>query len=144
MTAQPLPQLDFTRPLVDERGYASRSFQGWVASADARLGGRFDKVEAAHSIATSAAPQTTQVIAGGGLQAGGSLTGNIGLALYAAMAPLASLPTTGLAEGDIAYALDGRKAGEGAGAGTGVPCWWSVVAGTGGWYAFGSGALVTT
>ncbi len=143
MTAQPLPQLDFSRPIVDGRGYATRSFQGWVDGADARLGRRFDKVEDAHATAYSAAPQSTQVVAGGGLAGGGALGGNVGLALYVAIAPLASLPTTGRAEGDVAYALDGRKSGEGAGAGTGLPCYWSTVGGTGGWYAF-TGAAVTT
>ena len=144
MTAQPLPQPDFAKPATDGRGFLTGWFKAWVQAMDARAGARFDKIDEAHATALAAAPQSTQVVAGGGLQIGGALTGNVGLALYAAIAPLASLPTTGLSEGDIAYALDGRKSGEGAGAGSGTPCWWSVVSGTGGWYAFGSGALVTT
>ena len=115
----------------------------WIGAMDARAGSRFDKIEAAHSIATAAAPQTTQVVAGGGLQVGGALTGNVGLALYRAVATVASLPTTGLTDGDWAYAQDGLKPGESTGAGSGVPCFWSTVAGTGGWYAVTSGALVT-
>lgn len=144
MTAQPLLSPDFAKPATDGQGFLTGWFKAWVNAMDARVGGRNDKVDAAHAAALAAVPQTTQVVAGGGLQAGGSLTGNVGLVLYAAIGPLASLPTTGLAEGDVAYALDGLKPGETTGNGTGAPCWWSVVGGTGGWYAFGSGALVTT
>jgi len=50
----------------------------------------------------------------------------------------ANLPSSA-AEGDWAYALNGRKTGEAAGAGTGVPCWRS----NGAWIAVDSGAAVT-
>lgn len=39
--------------------------------------------------------------------------------------PVASLPVKGIPEGRTAYATDGRKIGEGPGAGTGVPCYLS-------------------
>lgn len=39
-------------------------------------------------------------------------------------AALASLPTTNLQAGSTAFASNGRKSGEGAGAGTGIPVWW--------------------
>lgn len=45
---------------------------------------------------------------------------------------VASLPTAAtfstLIRGDIAYATNGRKNGEGAAAGTGVLCYWDTVA----------------
>lgn len=41
--------------------------------------------------------------------------------------PKAKLPTAALA-GDMAYCTDGRKVGEGAGAGTGVPVYFSNTA----------------
>lgn len=52
----------------------------------------------------------------------------------------ANLPTTGVPEGAYAYCEDGRKDGEGAGAGTGCPVWF--YAGT--WRTFTTGAEVTT
>ena len=143
MTAQALPQPDFSRPATDGRGFLTGWFKAWVNAMDARAGGRFDKVEDAHATAIAAAPQSTQVVAGGGLQAGGALTGNVGLALYAAVGPLASLPTTGLSEGDVAYATDALKAGETTGNGSGLPCVFCTVSGAGGWHGFG-GAAVTT
>jgi hypothetical protein len=45
---------------------------------------------------------------------------------------------SGVTAGAIAYATDGRKSGEGAGAGTGCPVYYS-----GGWKAFSSDAAVT-
>ena len=103
-----------------------------------RLGGQTDKAEAAYSAASAAAPATTEVVAGAGLQQGGQLAGNVAIELYAAMTDVASLPTSANV-GDWAYALDGCKAGEGSGSGTGVPVWWSQT----GWYAVDSGALVS-
>jgi len=138
MVAQAVPQLNFRLPLVDAGGLATPRFQQWAVSIHARTGGSVDKVEAASATAAAAVPQTTQVVAGGGLQVGGALAGNVGLALYAAVTTVADLPATGMAEGDFAYALDGRKTGEGVGAGTGVPVWWS----NGAWVAIDSGAAV--
>ena len=66
-------------------------------------------------------PQTRQVLGAGGLQNGGGLDVNLGLTLYRSIDALANLPTVAISEGDWAYALDGRKPGEGSGAGTGVP-----------------------
>jgi hypothetical protein len=105
----------------------------------ARMGAETDKVDLAHVLASNAVPQGTVVAASGGLKHGGALGGNIGLTLYVAVDGVDNLPTTGLSEGDFAYAANGRKTGEGAGAGTGVPCWWS----NGAWYAADSGAVVS-
>lgn len=143
MTAVSVPPPDFTNPWTDARGFPTRTAMAWIGAIDARSGQRFDKIDQAHATALAAAPQATQVIAGGGLQGGASLTGDVGLALYRAVATLASLPTTALSDGDWAYAQDGCKPGESTGAGSGVPCFWSTVAGTGGWYAVTSGALAT-
>ena len=134
MTAQSLPSPNLNNPFVDGRGFLTRWAQAWVSGADSRLGQRFDKVDAANAMAAAAVPQTTQVVAGGGLQIGGSLGGNVALALYRVKTTVANLPASGNSEGDWAYALDGRKSGEGAAAGTGMPCFWSTPAGVGAWY----------
>jgi hypothetical protein len=119
-------------------GLIAPAWQSWLLAVWNRLGGKDDKVEAAYSAASAAAPATTEVVAGAGLQQGGQLAGNVALELYVAMTDVASLPTTGVNVGDWAYALDGRKAGEASGSGTGVPVWWSQSA----WYAVDSGAVV--
>ena len=138
MASQSVPAPDFGQPIVDANGRASRWFQKWINTMLARTGGATDKIDAIATTAAAAVPQTTEVVAGGGLQVGGALSGNVGLALYAIQAAVAALPTAALSEGDFAYALDGRKVGEASGAGTGVPVWWS----NGGWYAVDSGAVV--
>jgi len=115
------------------------AWQSWLLAVWNRLGGQTDKVEAAYRAASAAAPATTEVVAGAGLQQGGQLAGNVALELYVAMTNVASLPTTGVNVGDWAYALDGCKVGETAGSGTGVPVWWSRTA----WYAVDSGAVVS-
>ena len=91
----------------------------------------------------AAVPKVTEVVAGSGLHAGGALQGNIGIALYRRIGTVASFPTTGNSAGDMAYALDGRKPGEGAGVGTGVPCFWTPGTPNGFWIAVTSGATVT-
>jgi hypothetical protein len=53
---------------------------------------------------------------------------------------VAALPTTA-ATGALAYAVNGRKPGEGSGAGTGIVVWYNV---TGAWFAVTSGAQVTS
>jgi hypothetical protein len=128
----------FALAIVDGEGRATRWFRDLVEGMWRRSGGAADKVEAAHALAAAAAPRETQIVAAGGLQYGGPLSGNVGLTLYVAMAAAADLPTAKVAEGDWAYALDGRKTGESAGMGTGVPCWFSA----GAWYAADSGAVV--
>jgi len=105
-----------------------------------RTGGAADGVAAAANLAAAAAPQTRQVVAAGGLQFGGDLTGNVAVTLYVAIDGAANLPTAGLTIGDWAYAVDGRKPGEASGAGTGVPVFWS----NGNWCSACSGAGVTT
>jgi hypothetical protein len=120
-------------------GLIAPAWQSWLLAVWNRLGGKDDKVEAAYSAASAAAPATTEVVAGAGLQQGGQLAGNVALELYVAMTNVAELPTSGNNVGDWAYALDGRKVGEASGSGTGVPVWWSQSA----WYAVDSGAVVS-
>ena len=52
---------------------------------------------------------------------------------------VAALPTTG-ATGQFAFASNGRKPGEGAGSGTGVPVFWNP--GTSTWFSYCSGSVV--
>jgi hypothetical protein len=137
MAATPTPKPPFQIPLTDAQGYVTTGWQPFIQALFAKTGGVFDKVETAYSAAIAAAPGTAEVVAGAGLQGGGQVGGNVGLTLYAAIGQVASLPSPA-AEGDWAYAVDGRKTGEGAGEGTGVPVWWSIDA----WYAADSGAVV--
>jgi len=139
MTATRVPPPPFNTPFLDG-GFVSNAWQFFISALYGALYGQgFDKVEAAHAAAIAAVPRETQVVAGGGLQAGGALQGNVAVTLYRLKCPVAALPTSGNADGDWAYAFDGRKPGEGAGAGTGVPCFWS----NGHWIAATSGATVT-
>lgn len=139
MVATRVPPPPFNTPVLDGRTFAS-AWKYWIqAINDAIYGEGFDKVDAGYQTAAAAAPASAQVVAVGGLQGSGSAIGeNVGIALYRAITGLSGLPATGNHEGDWAYCLDGRKTGEGAGAGTGVPVWWS----NGGWYAADSGAAV--
>jgi hypothetical protein len=140
MAAQSVAPPVFNLPFTDAKGMLTDHAQRLLADLYSRTGGADDKVDAAHALALAAVPQTTQVVAAGGLRNGGALNANVGVTLYRAIDLTANLPTTGNAEGDWAYATDGRKTGEGAGAGTGVPVWWSGSH----WYAVDSGAVVTT
>ena len=118
--------------IVAMDGRPTPYFQGWLTNVVAAL-------NAAAALASKSAPATLNIVAAGGLQRGGSLQDDVGIALYRAVKPVAQLPVTGNAPGDFAYALDGRKPGETEGAGTGVPVFWSVTA----WFAVTSGAQVT-
>jgi len=138
MAETQVPRPPFATPLLTG-GVVSLKWQTWFLAVWNRLGGQTDKVEAAYSAASAAAPATTEVVAGAGLQQGGQLAGNVAVELYVAMTDVASLPTTGVNVGDWAYALDGCKVGEASGLGTGVPVWWSRTA----WYAVDSGAVVS-
>ncbi|MBA3811527.1 MAG: hypothetical protein H0X27_07780 [Caulobacteraceae bacterium] len=138
MPARPVPQPNWAWPIEDGSGLASRWFRDLVQALYERVGGQSDKVDAAHALGTGAVARGMQVIAAGGLQVGGALGGNVGLAFYRAVDAVAALPTAGLAPGDWAYALNGRKNGEGTGAGTGVPVFWDGAA----WKAVDTGATV--
>jgi hypothetical protein len=143
MTAINVPPIDPSLALVDPAsGRPTRYGERVLRGLWGRTGGAVDKVDAAHVLARDAVPQGTVVAAAGGLQVGGALGGpkggNVGVALYAAVTGVALLPA-GATEGDWAYAVDGRKPGEGAGSGTGVPCFWSGAA----WISACSGAAVT-
>jgi hypothetical protein len=138
MPAQPLPAPPFSTPFLTGQTI-SRVWQSWLLALWNRVGGQADKVESALTVANAAAPSTTQVIASGGLHAGGPIGGNVGLAFYVALTNVASLPTTNVNQGDFAYALDGCKAGESTGHGTGVPVWRSGSS----WFAVDSGAVVS-
>lgn len=140
MAATPVPALDFAAQLVEPAtGRMTPYGDAFLRSLLRRTGDADDKVEAAHALASAAVPQTRQVLGAGGLQNGGGLDVNLGLTLYRSIDALANLPTVAISEGDWAYALDGRKPGEGAGAGTGVPCFWSKAS----WISACSGAAVT-
>lgn len=139
MPSTPVSTPPFSVPLTDAQGFVSRAWQPVIQALFARTGGPFDKIEAAYVAAKAAAPAKAEVVAGSGLQGGGQIGPNAGLGLYTAMADVAGLPSSG-AEGDWAYALNGRKTGEAAGSGTGVPCWWSA----GAWIAVDSGAAVAS
>ncbi|MHB8529193.1 MAG: hypothetical protein ACYC8V_06740 [Caulobacteraceae bacterium] len=141
MAATDVPVIRFDEPIVDGFGRLTKRAFDWFAGMRLRAGGDDDKIDAAFQTAAAAAPASTQVVASGGLQVGGTLTGNVGLAFYRVVTTVALLPTTGNAIGDWAYALDGRKPGEAASAGTGVPVWWSAQSA---WYAVTSGAVVTS
>lgn len=141
MVAVDVPALDYAAQLVEPAsGRLTPYGDAFLRSLLRRTGDASDKVEAAHALASVAVPQIRQVVGAGGLQNGGGLAANVGLTLYRSIDALANLPVTAISEGDWAYALDGRKPGEGAGAGTGVPCFWSQ----GGWLSACSGAAVTT
>jgi hypothetical protein len=126
-------------PLVDRDGMVTRPWFAHFTARHEQAGGSSDKIDAAHAAAVAAVPRTTQVVASGGLHVGGALSDNVGVAFYRAVTVVGSLPGAGNADGDWAYALDGRKPGEGAGAGTGVPCFWSAMH----WVAVTSGIGVT-
>ncbi len=139
MTAQPVPPPTWGQPIVDGKGRVEGWFRNFLHSMWIRSGAQTDKVDLAATAAIAAVPQTTEVVGGGGLQGGGPLAQNAGIALYHGRVDVASLPTANISIGDWAYALDGRKPGESGGAGTGVPVFWS----TGAWISVCSGAAVT-
>lgn len=56
-------------------------------------------------------------------------------------ATLASLPLSGVENGARAFATDGRKTGEAAGAGTGIPVWYDRTSLT--WRTYTTGAAAT-
>ena len=139
MASVSVPPPPFNQAFLDG-AHVSTAWRLWLQTLFRRIGGTAqDKVDAAYVAALGAAAAKAQVIGTGGLQGGGALGGNVGLALYASISAVASLPA-GVTDGDWAYAVDGRKPGEGAGAGTGVPCFWS----NGHWVAATSGAPVTS
>ena len=129
MTVAPF---NFAAPITDADGQATQAFRTWMTAVTTA-------VNSALALAQAAVPQSRRVIAAGGLQVGGTLQSDVGVALYKIKTTVAQLPTTTTAAGDWAYALDGRKPGEGGGAGTGVPCFWS----SGSWIAVTSGVAVT-
>ena len=136
MTAVSLPPPPYRSPLL-EGNTLSPIWVRWFAAVWKRLGGSVDKVNAAYVAGTGSAPASTEVVAGPGLEGGGVVGGNVAVSLYAAVTSVALLPTSGNI-GDWAFAIDGRKPGEGAGLGTGVP----VVRISGVWFSAFSGAAV--
>ena len=141
MSATDLPLITASDRVVEADGRPTRRLFLFLQGARERMGGADDKVDAAYQTAIAAVPQTTSLVPAGGLAGGGDFTaGDVGLALYKKISGLANLPTTGLADGDKAFATDGRKPGETAGNGTGVPATWT----NGGWYSDFDGAVVVT
>lgn len=133
----PVPAPDFGLPFVDGSGRLSRWAKAWMQAATGLLDKATTPLAATHALASAAVPQGTEVVAAGGLQHGGALGGNVGLALYVAVTGVAGLPATANL-GDWAYAVDGRKAGEGAGSGSGTPTYWDGTS----WIAPDTGAAV--
>jgi len=127
----PLASLSASDPVVDTAGRPTRYFQALINNVISAL-------NITSPLAAGAVPASRGVVAAGGLQGGGTLGAEVGLSLYSAVTTVAALPTTGNSVGDFAYAADGRKPGESAGAGTGVPVWWDGAH----WYAVCSGAVV--
>ena len=127
-----LQSFNFSAPIADADGHASHAFRVWMTAVG-------EAAAQALALAQAAVPGERRVIAAGGLQVGGALASDVGVAFYKIKTTVAQLPATTTAAGDWAWALDGRKPGEGAGAGTGVPCFWS----NGAWIAVTSGAAVT-
>ena len=70
----------------------------------------------------------------------GQLTTSLRSSYIPAQYTVAALPT-GLVVGETTYATNGRKGGEGAGSGTGVPVYWDGVGGT--WKTFYGNIAVT-
>ncbi len=127
-----LKTISAVAPIVGASGRPAAYFLGWLSSI-------VDALNAATQLASAAAPATLNVVATGGLQRGGSLNDDVGVALYRVKATVAQLPMTGNTPGDWAYALDGRKPGESDGAGTGVPVFWSASA----WFSIATGFVIT-
>ena len=121
--------LSAAQPIADAAGRPTSAFQAWLTRLVAMV------ADSAARVAT-AVPGDRQVVAIAGLQAGGPLSDEVGIALYCSLTAVALLPPA--TTGDWAYALDGRKPGEAAGTGTGVPVFWS----NGAWIAVTSGAPV--
>jgi len=138
MTAKAVPPPPFRQPMLNPGGEVSRPWQAFFTGLFNRVGGLVDKVDTSHTLAMGAVPQGTQIVAAGGLAVGGSLGGNVGVALYKAAVSVANLPTVNNI-GDWAYAVDGRKNGEGAAAGTGTPVYWDK---SGAWKTLDTGATV--
>ena len=125
------PSFNYSQPIIDGDGFASKPLRDWMLAVASAVN---NGVTAAGSV-----PSTRNVVTVGGLHGGGALSADIGLRLYTAITQVATLPTSGNANGDMAYALDGRKPGELAAAGTGVVVFWSRTA----WIAVTSGVAVT-
>ena len=137
MALVPIPP--YASPLL-VNGQLNRLWRNFFTGLYEAVGGRGgDKVAAAYDLAVGAAPQSTQIIAGAGLYGADDLVGNASIALYKYKTSVANLGATNNIEGEWAYATNGRKPGEGAGSGTGVPCFWS----NGNWIAVTSGVAVT-
>lgn len=127
-----LARLSPVQPVTAPSGRPTTYLLGWVSD----LVAAFNLLSARTD---SAVPTTRTVAAAGGLQGGGALAADVGLALYRVVVPVARLPLGGNAPGDWAYAVDGCKPGEAAGSGTGVPVFWSHSA----WFSACGGVPVT-
>lgn len=139
MTAIKVPTPQFGSPIEDGSGAVTKGWRAWFQTMFNRTGGSEDKVDAAFVIASAAAAQTIQVGAGAGLNGGGDLTQNRSIRLFIAVTPVAGLPAAPVQPMAQAFATNGRKPGEGGGAGTGCPVIWT----NNNWYSLFSGAVVT-
>lgn len=139
MTDQSIPLPDFKRAWIDDQGRPTTHMQFVIRGFDRRLGGRTDKLNATKTTADAAAPGTAEVVPGAGLQGGGAIGVNAAVSLYCYEGPVAGLSSLSQRTGDWAYATNGRKAGEGAGSGSGTPVWFDGAS----WIAPDTGTGVT-
>ncbi|MGH7017860.1 MAG: hypothetical protein ACRED8_12370, partial [Caulobacteraceae bacterium] len=78
-----VPLLRYDEPIVDPgTGKLTRRAFAALSGLRVRTGGDSDKVDQAFQIASAAVPQSTEVVASGGLKGGGPLNANAGIALY--------------------------------------------------------------
>ncbi len=143
MTSQPLSGPPTPTPLLADGKTLSPAWSAWFTALWRRVGGLTDKVDQAVSLASAAAPGTSEIVASGGLQRGGAIGGNVGVSLYVAITTVAMLPASGVNFGDWAYAEDGLKPGETTGNGTGVPVFFAKTASGTAWISACSGAAVS-
>lgn len=138
MTAVPMAAPSLQRPFVDPDGYLTVWGRNFITGAYNRMGGPVDKIDQAFALASGAVPNTVEVIASSGIEGGGDLTGNVSVRLGVGDFTVATLPAVASGR-QWAFALDGRKNGEGAGLGSGTWVWFDST----NWIAVDSGAPVT-
>lgn len=113
---------NFQNAFVDENGFLTPASRLFVSSVLKTL----NALDVALSGQDDPASALTEIIASTGLTGGGALSANVAVRFGKGAFTVANLPTAQLM--DWAYALDGRKAGESSGHGTGTWCWFDGTA----------------
>lgn len=109
-------------PLTEGDGYATKGWRRFLDVVAKRIGtGGIDFVAQALGLAQNAVPQSTEIVTAFGIRGGGALSENLIIQLGLGDFRVAELPTASVHA--WAFAIDGRKTGEGAGSGTGVWAW---------------------